>query len=130
MANAALTATANVGNVNDFATALNTDGTSVWGFASNGDVFKYTMATGAAVAGQSLKLSERITAVVVYTTHLLVATDKGNIYAFTLSTLVNESATNAPILSLGSAITAMTISGTAVIIATADGKGTQYTISG
>ena len=129
MANAALAATANVGNVNDFATALYTDGTSVWGFASNGDVFKYTMATGVST-GQSLKLNERITAVVVYTTHLLVATDKGNVYAFTLATLVNESATNAPILSLGSAITAMTISGTAVIISTADGKGTQYTVSG
>jgi len=72
-------------------TAIYSDGTSVWIGNSSGQVIKYTLATGAKV-GTVIQVAEKITALVVTSTHLYIGTDKGKVYSFVLSSAVYESA--------------------------------------
>lgn len=103
-----------------------TDGTNWWGATESGKILKYTQSTGAFVSVAGM-LSERITSLAVYSTHLLVGTDKGNVYSYTLASMTLEA--DAPILSLSSAIVSMDVNSTAVIISTADGNIYNYTVS-
>jgi hypothetical protein len=126
MAAAALALSATWAKASDRIVAGYTDGTNWWGATENGKIYKYTQATGAfvSIAG---RLIEGITSIAVYSTHLLVGTNKGDVFSFTLATMALED--DAPILSLDSAILSISVNSTAAIITTANGTVYNYTVS-
>jgi hypothetical protein len=107
------------------ATAVYTNGTSVWIGTDSGEVLKYTLATGAKVS-KVIQIGEKITALAVTSTHLYIGTDVGNVYSYVLSSAAYESI---PLSLGGNAITTLTVSSSTLIITTNGGMAYNYTIS-
>jgi hypothetical protein len=105
-------------------TAVYTDGTSAWVGTDNGEVHKFTLATGAYVE-KLIQVSGKVLSFALSGTQLLIGTDEGKVYEYVLST----GACTEVELYLDSPVTAMSINSTTIVVCTADGKIRTYTIA-
>ncbi len=103
--------------------AVVSDGTSIW-VAGSGVVHKYTISGGVYV-GVVIRLNEEIVAMIISSTHLLIATDKGKVYSYVASSAAYE---GLPLDLVNVGITAMAISTGVAYITTNDGEVLAYTI--
>jgi hypothetical protein len=103
--------------------AIVSNGTNMW-IAGSGKVHKYTI-SGGAYSGVVISLDEEITAMIIYSTHLLIATDKGKVYSYVLSSAAYE---GLPLDLVSVGITAMAVSSSVAYITTNDGEVLAYTI--
>ena len=104
--------------------AVVSNGTNIW-VAGQGKVHKYTV-SGGAYAGAVIDIGEEIVALGINGAHLLIATNKGRVYSYVLSTAVYE---GLPLDLVSVGITAMSISSGVAYITTNDGEVLAYTLA-
>jgi ligand-binding sensor domain-containing protein len=105
-----------------------TDNTSLWIGCENGTIHKFTI-SGGVYLGVVRSLAEKITAMVYVSsgTHLLVATDKGNIYSIAVTLTALEGVSLA--IEIGKAIVAMVAVTSTLFVLLNDGTTQEYTLS-
>jgi len=114
--------------IKDKPTCVVTDNTSLWIGCENGTIHKFTI-SGAVYLGVVGRLAEKITGMIYVSsgTHILVATDKGNIYSFVSTTAVLEGVSLD--IEIGKAIVAMVAVSSTLFVLLNDGNTQEYTLS-